>query len=178
HQLGTLLLNEGKSAEALPHLQRACLLKPADARLQNNCGAALLALGRADEAAEFFRAAVNLEPKLAQAHVALGQIDKAGGRPAEAIGHFRQAIELKHDHPVNLASLAWLLATAPDPKLRDGPLAVRLAEEACRRTSRRNADCLDALSAAYAEVGRVADAVGVACEGPAAAAAAGRAERG
>jgi hypothetical protein len=50
---------------------------------------------------------------------------------------------------------------------------VRLAEEACRRTGRRNVNCLDALCAAYAEVGRFGEALGAAREALAVAEAAG-----
>src|SRR5262249_7260432 len=78
---------------------------------------------------------------------------------AEAIAEFRKAVELKIDQPKTLSTLAWLLATDPDPKLRDGPQALRLAHEACRRTGYRDPNCLDALSAAYAEVGLYDDAV-------------------
>ncbi len=164
YRLGTLLLDEGKPAEALAHLQRACLLKPADGRPQYSCGAALMALGRTDEAAERFAAAVQAAPHDGAAHAALAQAHMNRGRHAEAIWHFRKAIELKHNPPLTLGALAWLLATAPDAKLRDGPVAVRLAEDACRQTGRRNVNCLDALTAAYAEVGRFDDALRTARE--------------
>jgi arylsulfatase A-like enzyme len=50
-------------------------------------------------------------------------------------------------------ALAWLLATAPDAKLRDGPRAVRLAEQALRQAGDAHADYVDTLAAAYAEAG-------------------------
>ena len=111
-----------------------------------------------------------------QAYAALGQIEMAHNRYAEAIAHYRRAVELKYDQPIVIGALAWLLATAPDPRLRDGPLAVRLAEVACRQTGRRNVNCLDALTAAYAEVGRFADAIAVAREALGLAEATGAAE--
>jgi tetratricopeptide (TPR) repeat protein len=163
-QLGTVLLKEGKPDEALPRLDRAALLNPKDRRAPHNAGTALLALGKPDEAAERFRTAIQRDPNYAPAHASLGQIALAQNRPAEALLHYRRAVELKHDPPPVLAALAWLLATAPDPKVRDGPQAVRLAEEACRRTHRGNVNCLDALSAAYAAVGRVEEALNVALE--------------
>jgi tetratricopeptide (TPR) repeat protein len=90
------------------------------------------------------------------------------GRLAEALPLFRQAIRLDPDLAGALNHLAWLEATHPDAKLRDGPEAVRLAERACRameiggrewRPSGVAADCLDTLAAAYAEVGRFDDAI-------------------
>ena len=52
-----------------------------------------------------------------------------------------------------LDELAWLLATYPDSKSRDGAEAVRLAERACDLTERRILALLDTLAAAYAETG-------------------------
>jgi tetratricopeptide (TPR) repeat protein len=52
-----------------------------------------------------------------------------------------------------LDELAWLLATNPDPKSRDGAEAVRLAERACALTERTIPALLDTLGAAYAEAG-------------------------
>jgi uncharacterized protein HemY len=53
-------------------------------------------------------------------------------------------------------NLAWILATCPDAKARNGSEAVQLAERACRRGGNRPA-FLDTLAAAYAEAHRFAD---------------------
>jgi tetratricopeptide (TPR) repeat protein len=58
-----------------------------------------------------------------------------------------------------LNDLAWLRATAPDPGLRNGPEAVRLAERACQLTQNNDADAITTLALAYAEAGRFDDAV-------------------
>lgn len=49
--------------------------------------------------------------------------------------------------------LAWLLATCPDPKFRNGAEAVAAAEEDCKKTGCHRAVELDTLAAAYAEAG-------------------------
>jgi len=48
---------------------------------------------------------------------------------------------------------AWLRATCPDSRFRNGQLALRHATLACRITSDRNPDFLDTLAAANAEEG-------------------------
>lgn len=58
-----------------------------------------------------------------------------------------------------LNNLAWLRATCPDPALRNGPEAVRLAEEACALSGWSESNLINTLAAAYAEVGRYEDAV-------------------
>jgi tetratricopeptide (TPR) repeat protein len=55
--------------------------------------------------------------------------------------------------------LAWLLATCPEDKLRDGPRASRLAHEAIARATAPDATALDALGAASAELGDFASAL-------------------
>jgi hypothetical protein len=58
-----------------------------------------------------------------------------------------------------MRELAWLLATDPDVKVRDGQEAVRLAEGACDLTQYRQYWVVDVLAAAYAESGQFGKAV-------------------
>ena len=60
---------------------------------------------------------------------------------------------------VPMADLAWLLATAPDERLREPDEAVRLAEQAVALTGRQNIAALDALAASYAVLRRFEEAV-------------------
>jgi hypothetical protein len=67
-------------------------------------------------------------------------------------------------HPAAVAalnSLAWLLATCLDSKVRDGQTALRLAEEVVAATGRTNANYLDTLAAAHAELRQFDKAVSV-----------------
>ena len=61
----------------------------------------------------------------------------------------------------SLNSLAWLLATSPREDLRDGRIAVILAEKAVVATSRKDTVILDTLAAGLAEAGRFAEAANV-----------------
>jgi hypothetical protein len=49
--------------------------------------------------------------------------------------------------------LAWILATHPDPRRRDGAEAVRRAQEACAVTNHTYPPFLETLAAAHAEAG-------------------------
>src|SRR5205085_94867 len=75
-----------------------------------------------------------------------------------------------------LADLAWIRATNPNSKLRDGAQAVLLAEHACAVSGQQDAGCLDILAAAYAEAGRFDQAQRTAQKGLELARAAGRLE--
>lgn len=50
--------------------------------------------------------------------------------------------------------LAWLLATCPDARVRDGGLAVRYAKTACELGGSHDPEMLDTLAAAEAEAGQ------------------------
>ena len=92
-------------------------------------------------------------------YIWLGVAYRHLGEPAKAVAAFCNAAE--HGHTVALNSAAWLLATHPDPKVRDGAKAVDLAMKAVEKTGRANAGYLDTLAAALAESGDFADAVQV-----------------
>ena len=54
---------------------------------------------------------------------------------------------------------AWLLATCPDEKFRDGKQAIEVATKACELTAWENYVQLDTLAAAHAEAGDFEQAV-------------------
>src|SRR5439155_4864777 len=69
-----------------------------------------------------------------------------------------QALELDSTLASRADQGAWMLATHPDPRYRNGVLAVRLARQACQATAYRQPEFLDTLAAAYAENGRFEEA--------------------
>ena len=85
-------------------------------------------------------------------------------------------MRLKPDWLEALNNLAWILATQPDEKLRDGREAVRLAAHAVTLTRTNNPGALDTLAAAYAESGNYPAAVETAQKAAGLALAAGQKE--
>ncbi|CAN5378005.1 hypothetical protein BH20VER3_BH20VER3_02730 [soil metagenome] len=84
------------------------------------------------------------------------------GRYGQALREFTYIINLPpRAHAMALArsDRAWLLATCPDPSLRNGKQAVSDAEAACKIDSWDSADYIDTLAAAYAEAGDFAKAI-------------------
>jgi tetratricopeptide (TPR) repeat protein len=129
-------------------------------------GQSLLATGRDGEAVVALRDALALRDwlagefsdadhfsDLAIARDGLSRALAESGRTAEAIGEREIALQiwkiLAADHPRNddyrdrrtntLNDLAWLLATDPDPTLRDPARSLSLAEEAVRFSSNHDA---------------------------------------
>jgi tetratricopeptide (TPR) repeat protein len=75
------------------------------------------------------------------------------GHPAAALTAYEQAIKSEPDGFLALDRLAWLLATCPEDRIRDGERAVELAKRACELSSRKFASYVETLAAAYAEAG-------------------------
>lgn len=84
------------------------------------------------------------------------------GDLASAVDHEEQALAHNANSLEALNNAAWLRATAPDARLRNGAEALRLAEQACELTRRQEPVPLSTLAAAYAEAGRFDDAVATA----------------
>ncbi|HEY1422522.1 MAG TPA: tetratricopeptide repeat protein, partial [Candidatus Acidoferrum sp.] len=124
-----------------------------------NLGNALLKSGDAEDAVEHFQRALQGEPDFAEAHYSLGTALLQQGRESDALTQFQQAVQLKPDYSEALNDLAWELATAPLPSVRDGNKAVEFAQRADRLTGSNDLDILDTVAAAYAEAHRFEDAV-------------------
>ncbi len=160
--LGTALKSRGEFAEAAVAYRRALELNPGLAIVHHNLGNALGAMGDFDDATEHFRRALAIEPERADTLGNLGFALLQQGRLEAALQPLRMAIRLDADRPRALYRAAWILATHPDARIRSGAEAVALAERACTLTRNQDASALDALAAAYAEIGSFDRAVAVA----------------
>ena len=79
-----------------------------------------------------------------------------------SVKYCREALKLKPEWAVVMNNLAWRLCIFPEADFFDAQEAVRLAEEACRRTRRREGNYLDTLATAYAAAGDFPRAVATA----------------
>jgi tetratricopeptide (TPR) repeat protein len=75
------------------------------------------------------------------------------GQHAAAVTAYEQAIKSWPNDVLALRGLAWVLATCPEDRIRDGKRAVELAKRACELCSGELATCIETLAAAYAEAG-------------------------
>jgi len=159
YNIATALLAGGAPDAAIEHLRRAVQLRPDFAAAHVNLGTALRQIKQFDESERELRRGLELQPRSAAAHTNLGGVLVARRNPSEAIAEFRRALEISPDLLEPIASLAWILATAGDARLRRPAEAIELAERAAVLTNRRDVTILDALAAAYAAAGRYPEAV-------------------
>ena len=155
--LADALLSKGDIDSAIIHYLTCVAALPNQPDAQYNLASALLRKGRIDEAIVHYEKVLELLPENANARVNLGSAFLAKDRVVDAITEYKEALRLAPDNVAAQSNLAWLLATSPDPSLRNGPEAVVLAEQA-RRSSDGKPLILRILAAAYAEADRFSEA--------------------
>jgi tetratricopeptide (TPR) repeat protein len=131
------------------HSGSAARQKAAESYLRR--GAAYRAISRLELALADFSQAIAIEPADADAYLGRGRVCQSLGKYHAARQDFDTALRLAPDHPLALNARAWLLATCPDARMRDGKQALADANRACRITHRDSAECLETLAAACAE---------------------------
>ena len=92
--LATTLANEGRTNDAVAHLEEAIRIYPRYAEAHYNLGLDLAKLGRTDEAVTEMEAALAIRPDFAQAHNNLAAILAGEGQIDAALVHLREAIRL------------------------------------------------------------------------------------
>jgi tetratricopeptide (TPR) repeat protein len=108
--------------------------------------------GRTQEAVNYMQQAVAIDRNSAQAHADLGMAQLANRQLAKAVASLSNAVEQNPQLLGPANNLAWVLATGPEG-IRDGKRALALAERICQATDFKEAEFLDTLAAAYAELG-------------------------
>ena len=117
---------------------------------------------------------MKIDPHLQDDYVERGLTLLRQGNHQVALRLLQAAVILKPDDVRALETMAQLLATDPDPAVRNGKEAVDPARCAVELSGGRDAEVLDTLAAAYAEAGQFPDAVRTATTAHDLAAAAGR----
>ena len=159
NNLGNAFSQRGNMNEAVQAYRKAIESNRDYPEACANLGNALFRMNQLEPAIAQYRRAVELKPDYVKAQSNLATALIRTGRAAEAVLHLRKALEVEPQYLPALDSLAWILAASPEGALRDGPRAVELAGQANQLRSQNNPRILRTLAAAYAEVGRFADAV-------------------
>lgn len=90
--LAASLLEEGKTAEAVGHLEAALKINPNCAAAHNNLGRVLLQQGLTDQAIAHWREALRADPSFAHTYYNLANAFAKQRNDADAILHYREAI--------------------------------------------------------------------------------------
>jgi tetratricopeptide (TPR) repeat protein len=139
--------------KAIADYSQAIQLYPLWANTFNNRGWTWHRKKAYDKAIADYSEAIRLDPKcvLAIANRGLAWQDKRDYY--KALVDYNRAVKVDPSYARGYTARAWLYATCPDKKFRDGKLAVESATRACDLTGWKEADKLAVLAAAYAERG-------------------------
>jgi protein O-mannosyl-transferase len=162
--LANALLGHEEASEAADECREALIARPDSMDAVILLGRALVADHRVDEAVSSFEHAMKLDPRDPRPHFHLGQISIDRGQPQIALAYFGEAIRLQPNGVSLLWQTAWMLATSPDPSIRDGVRAVKLASRAVTVSDAEEVRAFDALAAALAETGDFSAAIKAADE--------------
>lgn len=152
--LGTVLLAEGRPAEATAEFERALAIKPDYAEAHNNLGNILLRRGQVPAAVDHFQQALRARPGYAGAHGNLANALLQIGRRPEAMAHYQESLRLDPAQPEVHNNVGNALAAGGHL-----PEAIAHYDEALRLDP-DYAEAHDNLGNALCAVGRKADAIG------------------
>jgi Flp pilus assembly protein TadD len=151
--LGAVMQQLGRPAEALPYLAQAVRIQPSSVTARNNLAVALFAMERFEDAAKEFRQALALDPGYRNARYNLARTLSAQGDHANALTELRVYLESNPDDADAHELAGRLLASTG--KFEEALPHFRRAAE----LEPDNADLLTNLGAALASAGDLAGAV-------------------
>jgi tetratricopeptide (TPR) repeat protein len=110
NDLGSTLLDQGKTDDAIEHCQKALAIRPNSLDARKNLATALtrqrkideanglFAQGQVDQAIIQYRKCLETSPDVARIHNNLAQALAARGNVDEALAHYEKAVELRPDY--------------------------------------------------------------------------------
>jgi tetratricopeptide (TPR) repeat protein len=144
---------KGEYDKAIQDLTDCIRLNPSESSYYTVRGLAWQQKRQYDNAISDYTAAIRLKPDDAIAHNNRGTARRAKKEYDKVFSDFNEAMRLDPLYSTPINNMAWLLATCPDAKYRNGRRAVELAKKACELTNWKNDDAIDSLASAYAETG-------------------------
>jgi Flp pilus assembly protein TadD len=151
NDMGIVHKKQGQIDRAVELYREALKVDPNSTEPRYNLALALAEGGEAEGAIAEYERVLQLDSAHVSAAHNLAMLLVGRHSFSRAANVLETAVNVTN-HPALMQRLSWLLATAPEPDVRDGPEAVRLAEHLAERTQ-ANAQVLDTLAAAYAEAG-------------------------
>jgi protein O-mannosyl-transferase len=159
YNLGLALAAEGLHDKAIAQYENACAITPDDEETLVSFGQSLEAVGRIDEAVKKYRAVQAQHKYELISGCRLAAILLKQGKDRESLLLWRH---LLIENPTNVevrVQVAWLLAASSDASLRNGKLAVEIAQKLAASGDGTDPARFDLLAAADAEAGDSAAAV-------------------
>ena len=157
--LASELIRRQQHNEAAEQLEQALGIRPHDLGLRRLLGMLRFRQREFDDAIELFSEVLESQPTDTASRWNLANSYRASGDYRSAVAQYREILRQQPRNPLAANNLAWILSTHRQPALRNGAEAVSIAEQLIKTMKGQDPNAWDTLAAAYAEVGRFADAV-------------------
>jgi tetratricopeptide (TPR) repeat protein len=155
-----LYLEQNKDFEgAIAEFRRALYINPNDLNTEIYLGTALGRKGDMKAAEEEFQNAIQKNPGNPYTQITVGFALMELKDESAAITHLKMALELQPDSPYAENNLAWIYATAENPKLRNPAEALALARRAVETSQPPEPSFLDTLAEAQLLNGKRSEAL-------------------
>ena len=145
--LATVYLLRSDSRKALEVFDHAVLVDPRSPDAHEARAVYFLSHGKNDKALEDLNEAVRLDPAAASRLRVRARVWFEKQDFDRALSDLNAAIRLEPNDVEAQQGRAWILATCPDPKIRNGEAAVAAATRACELTDWKVAHALTTLAA-------------------------------
>jgi tetratricopeptide (TPR) repeat protein len=159
YSLGVLLASNGQPVEAIDRLTTAIRYNPNYLEAHMALGDVLRSSGRFEASLAHYADAVRINPRAAEARfsyaIALVKLRRYG----DARAWLDASVDAQPDRPELAHALARLLASAPDPAVRDGQRALRMSRQLAAANG--TTEVGETMAMALAEVGAYRDASAV-----------------
>jgi len=157
--LGIVWEHQGDLQHAIDEYTKAIRVRPQSIAPRLNRATLYGMQGKTDLALQDLDAILEIDAENVEGHRLRGSVYENRHDYINAWLDYQAALNIEPDNPYLCNALAWLLATCPDPEIRDGRKAVTLARKACELNDWSFAFPIDTLAAAYAESGDFEQAV-------------------
>jgi tetratricopeptide (TPR) repeat protein len=157
--LATVYLLRSDPKKALEVFDRAIQVDPRSPDAREARAVYFLSHGKNDKALEDLNEAVRLDPATASRLRVRARVWFEKGDFDRTLSDLNAAIKLEPTDAEAQQGRAWILATCPDPKIRNGEQAVVAATRACELTDWKAPHAMTTLAAAYSETGNFAAAM-------------------
>jgi tetratricopeptide (TPR) repeat protein len=148
-----LAVGSGDYSQAISDFDKLAKIAPKNEQLQIQLGMLHALNKQPRKAIERYSEALAIKPNEFAALRGRADSYLNVGKHAEAIVDYEAALKLKPTDSGVLNNLAWVLATSPEDKVRDGKRSVELGSKAAKETEYKQAHILSTLAAGYAEAG-------------------------
>jgi len=158
---GNLYIGKGRLADAIADYDKTLDLDPQNSYAYGARGNAYEKMGQLDRALADCTQAIKFDPRQVAAYIVCGNVYDDQGRPDRAIADYNTALALNYQEFDAYNALAWIKATTPEPRYRNGREAVRLARKALELKLKPadRIEVLDTLAAAYVASGEPDEAL-------------------